>query len=602
MGVLSLLLVAGVFQDGWAHNHGKVDESFFTPWHFILYGTMALNGLLLLGMGLRGLTRGVAAKDALPYGYWTSAVGVIIFIAGGGLDLVWHTLFGVEVSLDALVSPTHLILALGAALVFSGPIRSVAYRSKWDTGGWRKVGPAVAGITAMLALVGFFTQYVEPVGNDGIASVIARQENASVYGSLYAMRADGSSQTRLIRSASDDAFGPSVSPDGRRMVYRVSSNGADASDLYVVGMGAGGEPPRRITHSGRHDTQPAWSPDGKWIAYISVPAGTSGDFELQIVHPDGSGVRTVHAGVTTMVGPAWSPDGRTIAVGSRNGVNDQIELVDVATGTTSWLNGAGGNWPAWSSDGRLYFSTTDASGNRASIDAMTVGRDGVAQHIVAGGDMPAISRDAHKLAFLKSAGGADQIFVADADGRNPDDVSQLSGVDASRPAWFGDRIVFSEMGRATAEHSDYATALSLSGMIVQAIVLVGAVLLLVRRWRAPLGAVTMISALFAIALATQNDDYFAIPAAVLAGVVADVFIASLADRVRTGMPLYVLGFGLPLVLTAGYIGFLGATRGLGWPPSMIAGAPAIAGVAGMFIAFAFQSPLTQWRAQPDAHT
>jgi len=31
MGLLSALLVAGIYQDGWAHNHGKVDETFFTP-------------------------------------------------------------------------------------------------------------------------------------------------------------------------------------------------------------------------------------------------------------------------------------------------------------------------------------------------------------------------------------------------------------------------------------------------------------------------------------------------------------------------------------------------------------------------------------------
>src|SRR5271166_2443779 len=36
MGILCCALVAGVVQDGWAHNHGKVDESFFTPWHAML--------------------------------------------------------------------------------------------------------------------------------------------------------------------------------------------------------------------------------------------------------------------------------------------------------------------------------------------------------------------------------------------------------------------------------------------------------------------------------------------------------------------------------------------------------------------------------------
>jgi hypothetical protein len=34
---LSVWVVAGLYLDGWAHNHGKVDETFFTPWHAVLY-------------------------------------------------------------------------------------------------------------------------------------------------------------------------------------------------------------------------------------------------------------------------------------------------------------------------------------------------------------------------------------------------------------------------------------------------------------------------------------------------------------------------------------------------------------------------------------
>src|SRR5215469_12275517 len=39
--LLSALVVGGVFLDGWAHNHGKVDQSFFTPWHALLYSAFA---------------------------------------------------------------------------------------------------------------------------------------------------------------------------------------------------------------------------------------------------------------------------------------------------------------------------------------------------------------------------------------------------------------------------------------------------------------------------------------------------------------------------------------------------------------------------------
>ena len=606
MGVLSVLLIAGIYQDGWAHNHGKVDETFFTPWHFILYGTMALSGIVLFVVGLRGLgARGVkvtgafapgsraAVRDSIPTGYWSAVLGVVIFIVAGGLDLAWHTIFGIEASLDALVSPTHLALALGAALVCSGPIRSVASRYRQEEGGWLHAGPAILAVTAVLALVGFFTQYVQPIGDDSIASVVAKNDEAGAVYGLYVMNADGSHQERLFPTLDDDAFGPAVSPDGRSVVYRVSVDGAPESELYI-GPVDGSKPAARITRSGRHDTQPAWSPDGKWIAYVSAPAGTSGEFQLDVVRPDGTAQRIILHGVATLNGPAWSPDGRRIAVSARHGIDDQVEVVDASTGAAAWVPGAFGDWPSWAKDGsHLYFSRSDEQGDPTSIGVAPVaaGAAGTTGTIVDGGaSMSALSPDGDMLAFVRSDRGSVQVFVASADGRDPVDISSLSGMDASRPAWANGRIVFAAIGRARASQSDYALALSLSAMLLQAIVVVGSLLMLVRRWRMPFGAMTLTLALFSCALATQNDDYFAIPAAIVAGLLADMFIASRGDGARRAPGLYVLGFGVPFVLTAGYVVAVAIARGLGWPPNIAIGSPFIAGIAGLLVAFAYDPP------------
>lgn len=614
MGVLSALLVAGIYQDGWAHNHGKVDQSFFTPWHFILYGTMALSGIVLFAVGLRNLNdRGVrisqalnaqargAVRDSIPMGYWTAVLGVTIFVVGGGLDLAWHTIFGIEASLDALVSPTHLVLALGAALVCSGPIRSVASRYGPEAGGWRHAGPAVFAVTAVLALVGFFTQYAQPIGDDGIASVVAKNDDTGAQYGIYVMNDDGSHQERLFPAAQADAFSPSVSPDGRRVVYRVGMNGSPETDLYV-GPIDGSQAAARITHSGRHDTQPAWSPDGKWIAYVSAPAGTSGEFQLDIVRPDGSGGRVISHGAATLNGPAWSPDSRRIAVSAHNGLDDQVEVVDATSGAATWISGAIGDWPSWSKDGsHVYFSRTDEQGDATTIDmAMVGGAADAPQTVESGGaSMSAMSPDGDMLAFVRSDKGTDQIFVAGSDGRAPVDISVLSGMDASRPAWAGSRIVFAAIGRSRASQSEFALALSLAAMLLQAVVVVGALLMLVRRWRMPFGALTLVLVLFSTALATQNDDYFAIPAAFIAGLVGDMIIASRGDLARRAPGLYVVGFAVPLVLTAGYVVAVAITRGLGWPPNIAIGSPFIAGAAGLLIAFAFEPPgrLGRERAQ-----
>src|ERR1700689_4734394 len=68
---------------------------------------------------------------------------------------------------------------------------------------------------------------------------------------------------------------PQVSPDGRNVVFAradviVADNASQAS-VWIV-PAAGGEP-TQLTHLGKHDTHPRWSPDGKWIAFESDSGG-----------------------------------------------------------------------------------------------------------------------------------------------------------------------------------------------------------------------------------------------------------------------------------------------------------------------------------------
>ena len=62
--------------------------------------------------------------QAIPPGYRGTAVGVVLFAVAGGLDLLWHEILGIEVSLDALVSPTHLLLGFSLFLILGTGVRS----------------------------------------------------------------------------------------------------------------------------------------------------------------------------------------------------------------------------------------------------------------------------------------------------------------------------------------------------------------------------------------------------------------------------------------------------------------------------------------------
>ncbi len=162
--LLASWLLGGVYLDGWAHNHIARLETFFTPWHGVLYSGYASIALLLIVTAVAGRRRGAPLRLTMPAGYGLSLVGAGIFAVAGALDLTWHTLFGIERSIEALFSPTHLMLGLGAMLMITGPLRASAVKTPRDV--HREVAamvPAVLSLTYLAALLVFFSQYANPI-------------------------------------------------------------------------------------------------------------------------------------------------------------------------------------------------------------------------------------------------------------------------------------------------------------------------------------------------------------------------------------------------------------------------------------------------------
>jgi hypothetical protein len=589
MGVLAAMLMAGLLIDGWAHSHGEVDQSFLTPWHALLYGSVAVNGLVLLAAGVVGLRKGFSFRNALPKGYWTAAAGVVLFILGGGFDAWWHTRFGIESGIVLLVSPPHLILALAAAMIMSGPLQSIAGQYSAERGGWKITGPAILSTWAILTLIGFFLAYAQPV-EDGLTALTLQPSTGSdVYPMVYVAGANGV-LSRVPEPPKLDLFGVDVSPDGKRIVYRVNRyenpNELVPSDLYVADID--GSHAVRITNSGRHDTQPKWSPDGKWIAYVSMPAETSGNFMIATVSPDGKTTRTVLAQQTTVQDPVWSPDGTSIAYASRNGITGMIGVVSVGSGTTQWLPfTANSSAPVWTRSG-LYYLNNDSSLRRSTAD----GRDPRTIASKVDGN-PIVSADGRRIAYLSADMGGEQLFVANGDGTNAHDVSQLSGLDVQSAAWApAGRIIFTALGRENPTYTDVGKSLAMAAIIIEGIMLVAASLLLVRRWRLPFGALTLLLTLFALAMAVESDFYTYAIGAFATGLCADCAVVWYKDRIRAGRGLYAFGFLLPLLFTALFeVVSVQTFHGTGWTWNLLLGAPILAGAGGLFLAFCIDSPL-----------
>ncbi len=160
MAVLTAVLGIGLYFDGWAHNtFSDLIETFFTPYHALLYGGFFVATAVLVWTAVQSKRKGHIWSQSLPKAYIPAMLGVVLFTMGGG-DLLWHELFGFEEGIEPLLSPTHLLLLIGGLLLGSAPLRSVWKRPfDHNESHWRQLLPAVISLLLIVSTLTFFTQY-----------------------------------------------------------------------------------------------------------------------------------------------------------------------------------------------------------------------------------------------------------------------------------------------------------------------------------------------------------------------------------------------------------------------------------------------------------
>jgi Tol biopolymer transport system component len=104
---------------------------------------------------------------------------------------------------------------------------------------------------------------------------------------------------------------PAWSPDGRTIAFTSDRTGND--DIYAVDAAGGAA--RRLTAGPRHHDNPVWSPDGRRLAFNSDRDGPAGASDLFVMDADGGDLRNLtRTPDVAEVVAAWSPDGRTLVV------------------------------------------------------------------------------------------------------------------------------------------------------------------------------------------------------------------------------------------------------------------------------------------------
>jgi hypothetical protein len=185
--VLCAWVVTGMVLDAWAHQNIGQLETFFTPWHAVLYSGFAAVAAWMVGKALAG-RRSRPRPAAVPAGYGLGLIGVAIFLVSGIGDGIWHTIFGIERNLEAALSPTHIGLFLGALLIFTTPLRAAWSSNRLGPApSLRALLPALLSLTSTTLLVSFLFFYLSAFRNPlstqrfalayaqqlGVASVLA---------------------------------------------------------------------------------------------------------------------------------------------------------------------------------------------------------------------------------------------------------------------------------------------------------------------------------------------------------------------------------------------------------------------------------------------